>query len=66
MKRLREQAINTGATLQKWAVIDMADKGARTALRISPHYFNTRKEIDITLSALEEFALDRGPRSHRK
>ena len=66
MTRLREQAINTGATLQKWAVIDMADKGAQSALRISPHYFNTRKEIDIALGALEEFAMDGGTGPHRK
>jgi selenocysteine lyase/cysteine desulfurase len=65
MARLREQAINTGATLRKWAVIDMADKDAANALRVSPHYYNTRKEIDITLSALEEFVTDGGVQRRR-
>ena len=56
MLRLREEAINTTATLREYAVIDMDDKRAASALRISPHYYNTRREIDILVSALEEFA----------
>lgn len=56
VNRLRDQAINTSATIREWAVIDMKDKGARTAVRISPHYYNTRREVDIALFALEEFA----------
>jgi selenocysteine lyase/cysteine desulfurase len=56
MTRLREQAINTTATMREYAVIDMKEKRARTAIRISPHYYNTRREVDITMSALEEFA----------
>ncbi len=52
---LRDQAINTSATARAWAVIDMKDKQAKTAVRISPHYYNTRREIDIAVSALEEF-----------
>jgi selenocysteine lyase/cysteine desulfurase len=54
--RLREQAINTTATMRAYAVIDMKAKDAQTALRISPHYFNTRREIDTLVFALEEFA----------
>jgi selenocysteine lyase/cysteine desulfurase len=55
MLRLREEAINTNATLREYAVLDMDDKRAASALRISPHYFNTRREIDILISALQEF-----------
>jgi selenocysteine lyase/cysteine desulfurase len=55
MLRLREEAINTTATLREYAVIDMDDKRAASALRISPHYYNTRREIDILVSALQEF-----------
>lgn len=54
--RLREQAINTSATGRAYAVIDMSDKRADTALRVSPHYYNTRREIDILVAALDEFA----------
>jgi len=55
MLRLREEAINTTATRREYAVLDMDDKRAATALRVSPHYYNTRREIDILVSALEEF-----------
>ena len=32
----------------------MDEKGASSALRISPHYYNTKEEIDTTVEALEE------------
>jgi selenocysteine lyase/cysteine desulfurase len=35
-------------------VIDMDEKGAASALRVSPHYYNTREEIDTLISALEQ------------
>lgn len=53
---LREQAINTSATARQWAVLDMKDKRAQTAVRVSPHYYNTKRDIDIAVSAMEEFA----------
>ena len=53
MAALREEAINTTATLREYAILDMDDKQATDALRISPHYYNTRREIDIAVSALE-------------
>ena len=55
MLRLREEAINTSATAREFAVLDMDDKRAESALRVSPHYYNTKREIDILASALEEF-----------
>lgn len=58
MRRLREQAINTGATFRELAVIDMDAKQAASALRISPHYYNTERDIDTLVFALEEFAAD--------
>jgi selenocysteine lyase/cysteine desulfurase len=56
VERLREQAINTSATFRECAVLDMDDKRARDALRISPHYYNTLREVETAVSALEEFA----------
>jgi selenocysteine lyase/cysteine desulfurase len=56
VQHLRAEAINTGATLRESAVIDMDDKRATSALRASPHYYNTKREIDIFVSALSEFA----------
>lgn len=55
VERLREQAINTSATFAEWAVLDMKEKGARTAVRISPHYYNTEREVGIVVEALREF-----------
>jgi selenocysteine lyase/cysteine desulfurase len=55
VERLREQAINTSATFWHYAVIDMTAKQATSAVRISPHYYNTRREIDIAVFAIEEF-----------
>lgn len=56
MHRLREQAINTSVTDRSSAVIDMDRKGATAALRISPHYYNTRRDVDAVVWALDEFA----------
>lgn len=56
VERLREEAINVSATLREYAVLDMDDKGVKTAVRISPHYYNTNTEINILASALEEFS----------
>lgn len=63
---LRAEGINTSAVVRSSAVIDMDRKHASTALRISPHYFNTGREIRAVaheLAALsEEARRGRGPR----
>ena len=51
---LRARGINTSSPEREDAVIDMDQKGARSALRISPHYYNTKEEIDTAVDALEE------------
>lgn len=56
--RLRERAINANATHRDYAVIDMDRKHATSALRISPHYYNTLGDIDSLVVALEEFTGD--------
>jgi selenocysteine lyase/cysteine desulfurase len=54
--RLRAQGINTSASQRKDGVLDMDDKRAASVLRLSPHYYNTRQEIDAALAALAELA----------
>jgi selenocysteine lyase/cysteine desulfurase len=49
---LRKQKINTSASLRAYAVIDMDQKQASGALRISPHYYNTEEEIAAVVDAL--------------
>lgn len=50
---LREEAINTSATVREWAVLDMKEKDASSAVRISPHYYNLQRDIDIMAGAFE-------------
>jgi selenocysteine lyase/cysteine desulfurase len=51
---LRQRGINTSSPHRVDAIIDMDDKRTRSALRISPHYYNTREEIDTAVEALGE------------
>jgi selenocysteine lyase/cysteine desulfurase len=51
---LRARGINTSSPEREDAVIDMDEKGATSALRISPHYYNTTEEIDTAIEVLTE------------
>jgi selenocysteine lyase/cysteine desulfurase len=51
---LRRRGINTSSPHREDAVIDMDEKRTTSALRISPHYYNTREEIDTAVGALAE------------
>ena len=51
---LRARGINTSSPGRDDAVIDMDAKGTRSAIRISPHYYNTAAEIDTAVAALGE------------
>jgi selenocysteine lyase/cysteine desulfurase len=51
---LRQRGINTSSPEREDAVIDMDEKQASSALRISPHYYNTKEEVDLAIDALEE------------
>ncbi|NIP78957.1 MAG: aminotransferase class V-fold PLP-dependent enzyme [Gemmatimonadetes bacterium] len=49
---LRDQGINTSALDRVSAVIDLDEKGVESALRLSPHYFNTEAEIRSAVAAI--------------
>lgn len=51
---LRARGINTHTALREFAVLDMTAKGVESAVRISPHYYNTVEEIGRMVEALEE------------
>jgi selenocysteine lyase/cysteine desulfurase len=53
--RLREQAINTSVTRVDYPTVDDVRRAAGSALRISPHYYNTARDIEAAIFALEEF-----------
>jgi selenocysteine lyase/cysteine desulfurase len=52
VQELRTRNINTSAAVRDDALIDMDQKRAVSALRISPHYYNTEAEIDLMCAAL--------------
>ena len=51
---LRARRINTSSPHREDAVIDMDEKRTASALRISPHYYNTTEEIDLAVAAVTE------------
>ncbi len=51
---LRQRGINTAATLRWFGLRDLTPRGVESAVRISPHYYNTVAEIDATVEALRE------------
>jgi selenocysteine lyase/cysteine desulfurase len=55
-KLLRTRGINSSASLRAYAVIDMDEKRAATALRLSPHYYNTEEEVDRVVEELKAVA----------
>lgn len=54
VEQLRHRHINTAASLAWYGLIDMAEKRAESALRLSPHYYNTVEEVDAAIEALRE------------
>lgn len=59
---LRAEGINTSAVVRSSAVIDMDRKGASTALRISPHYYNTGAEVRAVAHEIEAMLEQGGQR----
>ena len=49
---LRTRGVNTSASLRAYAVIDMDEKGAASALRLSPHYYNSEEELDTAIESI--------------
>ena len=51
---LKRRGINTSAATRPWALLDMDVKKVETALRVSPHYYNTEEEVDALVETLGE------------
>jgi len=51
---LSRRNINTTASLRWYGLIDFTSKGTTSALRISPHYYNTEEEIESVVGHLRE------------
>lgn len=52
--QLRKRGINVSASFRQWAVLDMETKHAESAVRISPHYYNTEEEIEAAVAGLRQ------------
>lgn len=60
---LSRRNINTTASLRWYGLIDFTTKGTTSALRLSPHYYNTEEEIESVIGHLREIIGQRhGPR----
>jgi selenocysteine lyase/cysteine desulfurase len=53
---LSARGINTTASQGWYGLIDFAEKHVGSALRVSPHYFNTEDEVDSLVAAVGEIA----------
>jgi len=54
VQRLRMRGINTAATLQWYGLLDLGERGVTSAVRISPHYYNTDDELALVVDAIRE------------
>ena len=51
---LRKRGINTVSSLREFGIYDFEEKGIETAVRLSPHYYNTEAEVDAAVAAIRE------------
>ncbi len=56
LETLRKENINTSISYRNFALIDFEKKGVEWALRISPHYYNTEKEIEMLINMLRKLS----------
>jgi selenocysteine lyase/cysteine desulfurase len=59
VKRLREQEINTSAAIVGYGPPNASGTGAPTAVRLSPHYYNTDDEVDSAVAAIAGLVAER-------
>ena len=51
---LNEHNVNTSVSARDAGLIDFDEKGVNSALRVSPHYYNTTEEIDFFISIINK------------
>lgn len=56
---LSRQQINVTASLRWYGLIDFTDRQVESAVRLSPHYYNTEEEVDEAVAAIAGFVASR-------
>ena len=54
VKALAARRINTVSSLREFGIYDFEQKGIETAVRLSPHYYNTEAELAEAVAAIQE------------
>ena len=54
VRALKARRINSVSSLREFGIYDFDAKGVSTAVRLSPHYYNTEEEVDAAVAALGE------------
>jgi selenocysteine lyase/cysteine desulfurase len=57
VQELQKRKINVVPSYRAFGVIDFDQKGVSWAIRASPHYYNTREELDIFIESIREIIL---------
>jgi selenocysteine lyase/cysteine desulfurase len=52
VEHLSALGINSAASLKWYGLLDFGERGVNSAIRLSPHYFNTIEEVDRAADAL--------------
>lgn len=52
---LSRERINSVVSLREFGQLDFGEKGVTSAIRLSPHYYNSEEEISTTIEAVAEF-----------
>jgi selenocysteine lyase/cysteine desulfurase len=55
VKHLKTLKINTVSSLREFGQLDFGDKHVDTAIRLSPHYYNTESEVDAAADAIADY-----------
>jgi selenocysteine lyase/cysteine desulfurase len=53
VRGLKERGINTVSSLREFGIYDFDAKRVESAVRLSPHYYNTEAEVDAAVEAVE-------------
>ena len=54
---LRSNGINSAASLKWYGLLDFTEKRVESALRLSPHYYNTEEDTDRAIDTISEHLL---------